>query len=136
LRLADYLGDDSLRLRSRSILSPFAEPMAEHPLAFGRLLSALDDYLSETREVAIVGDPAVSDTRALLDVIDQRFRPHVALALKRPGDESSAKVIPLLADRPAIDGHATAYVCRNFACQLPTTSASELERQLAPTSAS
>jgi uncharacterized protein YyaL (SSP411 family) len=36
----------------------------------------------------------------------------------------------LLADRPAVDGHATAYVCRNFACQLPTTDAVVLEKQL------
>jgi uncharacterized protein YyaL (SSP411 family) len=130
LRVADYLGNNPLRQRARSVLSPYGEAMAGHPLAFGRLLCALDDYLSETHEVAIVGDPDVLDTRALLDVVNATYRPHVALALKRPDDESATAIVPLLADRASLNGEATAYVCRNFACQLPTTSASELARQL------
>jgi uncharacterized protein YyaL (SSP411 family) len=130
LRLAGYTGDDDLRQRARKILAPFAEAMAEHPLAFGRLLCALDLYLAEPKEVAIVGDPTAADTRALLDVINRRYRPHLALALAHPGDVAAAQAIPLLQDRSALDGKATAYVCRSFACQLPTTEPNELERQL------
>jgi uncharacterized protein YyaL (SSP411 family) len=131
LRLADYLGDDRLRQRARQVLAPHGEAMAKHPLAFGRLLGALDDYLAATQEVAIVGDPDAPDTRALLDALNAAYRPHAAVALKRPGDTSVDPLIPLLADRDSLDGHATAYVCRNFACQLPTTSPDELTRQLA-----
>jgi uncharacterized protein YyaL (SSP411 family) len=131
LRLADYLGDDALRQRARSVLAPFGEAMAEHPLAFGRLLGTLDDYLAEPHEVAIVGDSGSRDTDALLEVVNTRFRPHVAVALKRPADHDVGRLIPLLADRPMLGGQATAYVCRNFACRLPTTVPDELERQLA-----
>jgi uncharacterized protein YyaL (SSP411 family) len=131
LRLADYLGDDALRQRARSILSPFGEAMAEHPLAFGRLVGALDDCLAETQEVAIVGDPSAPESGALLEVVNAHFRPHVAVAFKRSEDQDVERLIPLLADRPMLGGQATAYVCRNFACQLPTTAPDELERQLA-----
>jgi uncharacterized protein YyaL (SSP411 family) len=130
LRLASYTGEDDLRQRARKVLAPWAEAMAEHPLAFGRLLCALDLYLAEPKEVAIVGDPAAADTRALLDVVSRRYRPRLALALSRPGDDAAAQAIPLLRDRPAVDGKATAYVCQNFACRLPTTEPDELERQL------
>ena len=131
LRLASYTGDDTLRQRARQVLAPLAEAMAEHPLAFGRLLCALDRYLAEPREVAIVGDPEARDTRALLDVINARYRPDLTVALRRPGDEAAAQAIPLLQDRHTVDGKATAYVCQHFACQLPTTERTELERQLA-----
>jgi uncharacterized protein YyaL (SSP411 family) len=39
-------------------------------------------------------------------------------------------LIPLLAQRPAREGKATAYVCVHYACQTPTTDPEELSRQL------
>jgi uncharacterized protein YyaL (SSP411 family) len=38
--------------------------------------------------------------------------------------------VPLLAGRDLIDGEATAYVCRNFACALPTADHDVLAAQL------
>jgi uncharacterized protein YyaL (SSP411 family) len=39
--------------------------------------------------------------------------------------------VPLLADRVAIDGRPTAYVCRGFVCDLPVTDATRVAAQLA-----
>jgi uncharacterized protein len=39
--------------------------------------------------------------------------------------------VPLLADRPALEGRATAYVCEHFVCQLPVTEPEALAAQLA-----
>jgi uncharacterized protein YyaL (SSP411 family) len=130
LRLASYLGDDTLRQRARQILAPLAEAMADHALAFGRLVCALDLYLADGREVVIVGDPRDADTRALLDVVNRRYRPHLTLALARATDDPAVQIIPLLRDRPMLDGKATAYVCQHFTCQLPSTKPVELARQL------
>jgi uncharacterized protein YyaL (SSP411 family) len=44
--------------------------------------------------------------------------------------EPDAAGIPLLADRPLVDGRSAAYVCRGFVCDLPTTDPAELRRQL------
>ncbi|HEX5418035.1 MAG TPA: thioredoxin domain-containing protein, partial [Chloroflexota bacterium] len=112
VRLGSYTGDESLRERARSIFAPLAEAMAEQPLAFGRLLCALDQSLAPPREVAIVGEPDAVDTRALIEVIDEAYRPNLAVALKRPGDTLAEQAIPLLQDRTARDGKATAYVCQ------------------------
>jgi uncharacterized protein YyaL (SSP411 family) len=48
----------------------------------------------------------------------------------RSGDAAAAQDIPLLADRATIGGRATAYVCRNYACQLPVTDSDALRQQL------
>ena len=45
--------------------------------------------------------------------------------------EAHGSAIPLLHDRPAIDGRPTAYVCRDFVCSLPVTSVDRLIDQLA-----
>ena len=130
LRLATYLGDDAVRQRARQILLPLSQAMADHALAFGRLACALDLSLVPGREVAIVGDPQSVDTQALLDVVNRGYRPHLTLALARGTNDPAVQVIPLIQDRPMVDGKATAYVCQNFACQLPTTDPAELARQL------
>jgi uncharacterized protein len=36
----------------------------------------------------------------------------------------------LLADRPLVNGQATAYVCRGFVCRLPVTTVEDLVQQL------
>jgi uncharacterized protein YyaL (SSP411 family) len=79
--------------------------------------------------VAIVGDPADPATAALLTVVRGRFRPGVVVALASAA-ASGSSAVPLLHDRPQLDWRATAYVCRGFACQKPTTSPEELGNQL------
>jgi len=39
-------------------------------------------------------------------------------------------VLPLVASMKPIDGAPAAYVCRNFSCRPPVTSAADLEREL------
>jgi uncharacterized protein YyaL (SSP411 family) len=85
---------------------------------------------ADTLEVAIVGEPGAADTRALLDVIEERWRPDVALALARDDAAAGDAAVPLLHDRIAIDGRATAYVCRGFVCDLPVTEPEALRARL------
>ena len=132
LRLAVLLGDDTAGYRGHAegILRLMADGMGEQPLAFGRLLCALDLYLNPGQEIAIVGDPAAADTRALLAEVRRRYLPNSVLALAAPGDAAASELIPLLADRGQIDGRATAYVCRNFVCNLPVNETEALAAQL------
>jgi len=101
--------------------------LAQHPTAFAQWLSAAAFALGEAKEIALVGDPAKDDMRALLRVIFDPYRPFKVVALKRPGEDSP---VPLLAGREQINGQATAAVCYNFACRLPVTEAAMLKEQL------
>ena len=44
--------------------------------------------------------------------------------------EPNAAGLPLLADRPLVDGRPAAYVCRGMVCDLPVTDADALVAQL------
>jgi uncharacterized protein YyaL (SSP411 family) len=81
--------------------------------------------------VAITGDPAAADTMALLEVLNRRWAPNLVVAAAPPADAAAAALIPLLQERPQREGRATAYVCKHFVCNLPTTDPAEMERQLA-----
>jgi uncharacterized protein YyaL (SSP411 family) len=63
-----------------------------------------------------------------MDVVWEAWRPFdvVATAGLPPASGSPA----LLADRPLKGDKATAYVCRQFVCQLPVNTPAELQQQL------
>ena len=91
----------------------------------------MDTYLAATKEIAVIGDLAAPATRALVEEVWSRYLPNAVLAAASPGDGEASKVVPLLADRPPIDGKPSAYVCERFVCQRPVTEPEELAAQLA-----
>ncbi len=130
LRLAAFTGEEAYRRRADDYLRPIADIMVQHPQAFGHILGALDFAISKSKEIALIGDPQQSDTRALLEVINTRYLPNSVLACASLEDSESIQSIPLLADRPMKDHKATAYICQNFACLLPVNTPEELDRLL------
>ncbi|MFN8471429.1 MAG: thioredoxin domain-containing protein [Anaerolineae bacterium] len=130
LRLAHLLGEPDYQRYAVSVLQRVRDLLVRAPAAFGHMLGALDNYLSAPKEVAIVGAPDSSATQALLQVVFGRYRPNSLVALRAPTDPEPMLLIPILADRDTVDGQATAYVCENYACQMPTTNPDTLARQL------
>jgi uncharacterized protein len=130
LKLALLLDRADYRQRAEDVLEQLAGGIERIPAGFGRLLCALDFSTSEPREVAVVGDPESPDTKDLLETVYSDYLPNKVVAGLSPGDDEAGGLIPLLAQRPAREGKATAYVCVQYACQTPTTDSEELSRQL------
>src|SRR5438067_1842534 len=128
LRAGTLLGQDPWVAKAHGTLERLAPTAAKAPLAFGRLLAALDFHLGRPVELAVIGAPAEPGTRRFLDVVRSRFFPNLLVAVGTAN--GSARSVPLLADRPAIGPGATAYLCEGFACPAPTTDPAELDRQL------
>lgn len=96
------------------------------PRAAGAALAVAEAVLDGPREVAVVGDDDPA-RRALHTVAMRSTAPGLVVAVGAPGTD----VPPLLRDRSLVGGAAAAYVCRGFVCDLPTTDAGALARQLA-----
>jgi uncharacterized protein YyaL (SSP411 family) len=127
LRLAELTGDGRLRDAAERAIG-HVEPLAvRYPRAFAVWLGAIDFASAPVAQVAIVGDPEAADTRALVDTARRGFQPHLVLAV---GDPTSS-ALDLLRGRFAIDGRATAFVCRGFTCGLPVTEPEALTAELA-----
>jgi uncharacterized protein YyaL (SSP411 family) len=127
LRLSELLQDADMRRRATYVLETLAEPMAQHPSAFGHLLGTADMAVRGAVELALVGDPARADFRALADAAADHYVPALVIAGGRPGETDD---VALLAGRPAAGGRATAYLCRQYACDAPVTEPSALDDQL------
>jgi uncharacterized protein len=130
LRLAQIFDEPVYRERALAVLSGMTLFMERYPTGFGRYLAAAEFALSPVKEVALVGDPAAADTRALVEAVLRPFLPNKVVLLRRPDEEPPAVPSPLLAERSMIGGRATAYVCQNYACQLPVTDVAALREQL------
>jgi len=82
-------------------------------------------------QVILVGDSAARGMRALLDVVRRRYLPTtITVPVDSTNRERLDRVLPWMAAMTARDGRPTAYVCRDFSCQAPTTEARELDGQL------
>jgi uncharacterized protein YyaL (SSP411 family) len=130
LHLAALTANEEYSRRATTIFRLLGEPLKRYASAFGRLLGALDFYLSTPKEIAIIGDRDKQDTHALLREVWGRYLPNKIVALAAEGDTRASEVVPLLRERPMIDGRATAYVCEHYTCLAPTNSPAELARQL------
>jgi len=125
LKLAGFTNELRYVDIAHQALAQMQPMVSRYPLGFGQWLQALAYVLSKPREIAIVGDPESADTQALLNVVREGYRPFQVVALGSPITEPPA--VPLLQDRSLVDGRASAYVCRDFACQAPVTTPEALE---------
>jgi uncharacterized protein YyaL (SSP411 family) len=128
LRLAVFTGEERYRSRALAALRPMADLMARHPTGFGRFLCALDFHLGPVVEVALVA-PVDDGLAPFVAEVFGRYLPNRVVAGRREG-EGAAADLPLLEGRGAVEGRPTAYVCRNYACELPATDPATLARQL------
>lgn len=121
LRLAQYTGRDDLREAGQKTLERFGTLMRERSLALAQMLCAVDFALSKPRQIVIVGGAKEPGTRAMLEEVNGRFMP-VKILLQIDDDNRGklARLVPFVKNLVAVDGKPTAYVCENYACELPT----------------
>jgi hypothetical protein len=90
------------------------------------LLCALDYYFGPSVEVVIAGGRGKEDTMKMEKAVDGIYLPNAVLVLNDPSDGSLSELMPFATAMNPMDGKATAYVCQDLSCQLPTTRLSRM----------
>lgn len=97
------------------------------PRFIGWGLATAEALLDGPREVAVVlPDAADPASETLLRTALLGTAPGAVVAFGTTGSDE----FPLLADRPPVNGEPTAYVCRDFTCDAPTTDPERLRSAL------
>jgi uncharacterized protein YyaL (SSP411 family) len=116
LRLSRITDTERYRLEAERALNAFGTRLKTAPSGVPQMMVAAQYSMSAPKQIVLVG----SDPRPFLDAIHKRFLPnHTVLVID---SDEARELLPMVRDMIAIDGQTTAYVCENFACQLPTTS--------------
>jgi uncharacterized protein YyaL (SSP411 family) len=131
-RLGQLTMDKELQGYAERQLQTFSGHVGRSPSAFPQLLTALDFWLGPSQEIVIAGNPASSDTREMVRLVHQRFLPRAVLALHPvdAGAQAIEGLVPFIAAQRPLQGKATAYVCENYVCNLPTSDLSRLRQLL------
>jgi len=138
LRLHEFTTEDGYRRRAEMTFRYMAETLRSNPLALSEMLLAVDFHLDTPKQILLVaprGEKEAADP--LMTVFRGRFLPNRVFSVVSAGEEQerNARLVPLLRGKEAAGGKATAYVCENRACRLPTNDPAEFERQLLPVKA-
>ncbi|HEX7993336.1 MAG TPA: N-acylglucosamine 2-epimerase, partial [Streptosporangiaceae bacterium] len=130
LSYAALTGSARHREAAAAALGTLADVAGRYPQAAGWGLAVAEAFLAGPDEIAIVGPPADDGPRALHRAAALGATPGAVIAFgggpDGAGGADESETIPLLAGRGLVQGKPAAYVCRNFTCRLPVTSADEL----------
>jgi hypothetical protein len=119
LRLAQMTDRKDFREASDRLLRAFAPRIGAQPVTAPQMLAAYEFSLSKPKQIVLVGREGLP---ALLHELNSRFLPHkiVLLVDSEESRKALSGYLPVIETMTEKDGKATAYVCENYACQLPT----------------
>jgi uncharacterized protein YyaL (SSP411 family) len=132
LRLWQITDQQSYKDKADRTIAAFGPRLEQRPEAMPYLMSAFDLSLAKPRQIVIAGAPGAEDTRALLRLVWQRYIPNRVLLLADGalGQKQLAHWVPSLASVRPKQGRATAYICENYICNLPTADPPTVARLL------
>jgi hypothetical protein len=127
-RLGRLTGDPRFEEQAEKIGRVFFDEVRRAPSAFTFFMTAVELGVGPSREVVIVGDPRSADTRAMKRAIHSVYAPETVLLFKSSleKDPDISRVARFTASHTALGGAATAFVCENYACGMPTTDVGEM----------
>lgn len=128
IRLGRITADTNLEEKAVKIGRAFSKAVKQSPLTYTQLMVALDFAIGPSYEVVIAGNSGAEDTKVMVRALRTHFVPN-KIVLFRPSEKESPEIIRLAEytkHYASIDGNATAYVCLNYSCKLPTTDPGEM----------
>ena len=133
LKLSILVDRADYRHKAEQIIRVFAGSGATRtPFQHERLLAGVEAFHEGFAEIAVIGSPADTATKALLEAVHGRHLPNKVVARFNPADQKLPEKMPLLQGRALINSKSAAYVCRNLVCREPVTNPEDLARQLWP----
>jgi len=122
LRIWQITDGQSWKQKAERTMATFSQILEKQPEAVPFMASALDYSLARHKQIVIVGEPGTRDTRGLLRLVFERYMPNRILLLADggQGQQELAKFLAVVSGMRMKDGKATAYVCENYVCNLPT----------------
>jgi uncharacterized protein YyaL (SSP411 family) len=132
LRLAQITDNDAWRRSAEAVFGAFADRLQREPGSLPQMLAALDFQLSRPKQIVIAGKPDAEDTRTLVRAVHEIYLPNKILLLAdgAEGQKVLGSRLEFIREVQPLGGKATAFVCENYTCQLPTTDLNTLRKQL------
>jgi uncharacterized protein YyaL (SSP411 family) len=123
IRLSRLLGESGYEDYATVIGRTFSNEIKRAPSAFSMMLLALDFAIGPSFEIVIAGNPDNDDTQEMIDTVRRNFIPRKVVLFRGTEEQSKAitELAPFTKFHEPMAGKATAHVCIDHNCKLPTT---------------
>ena len=122
VRLGRITANASYEKQAAELMGAASDEVSLAPSASSHFLSALNFSLGPSFEIVLSGD----DVSAMRRAVFAPFVPNKVVVHRPVAESPITKIAPYTAEQRAIGKKATAYVCTNYTCKLPTTDASRI----------
>ena len=125
LRLAQMTDRHDFRTSAEKTLLYFSQLIEKAPTYLPQMLVALSFYLQKPKQIILAGPLEMPEMKSLRKVIYQKFIPNKILLHASPEAATHLDFLnTLIVDKPK------AFVCVDYACQLPTSDAHVLQAHI------
>jgi uncharacterized protein YyaL (SSP411 family) len=122
LTLARLTGERAYEERAAAAIAAFGGRLESMGRALPLMAAALSTSLADAEQIVIVGHVNSDDTRTMWLAANKQYRPFAVITLVDPLEQTDlAAQMPWVANMKMIDDKATAYICRGFVCDAPST---------------
>jgi uncharacterized protein YyaL (SSP411 family) len=133
LRLSRFTGNKDYSARAERIVKAFSIDIRGYPAGHTQFMLGLNFALHPNYEVVVVGNSQSKDTLNMLAALRKPFLPET-LVIFIPTDRAAGsemnRLAPFTRTMKALNNLATAYVCQDFVCKLPTNSVAQMQANL------
>jgi hypothetical protein len=132
IRLGRITGNPSYETTADKLVRAFSAGVAGEPSGHTALLLGVDFALGPSFEIVLAGTRDAADVKALRQVLAGRFLPN-KVVLFRPAGEAAPPITAIAAftkPQVAIRNKATAYICTDYVCKLPTNDPAAMAKLL------
>ncbi|MFA6980140.1 MAG: thioredoxin domain-containing protein [Ignavibacteriaceae bacterium] len=131
LKLAKYSGNTEYENKALDLSRAFHEHVKATPMGHPFLMVALEFMLAKNLEIVIVGNPETEKVREAISAVRKKFMPNKIVICKNPeGSTALDEFSDYTKNLTELNGEPTFYLCKNFACELPTNDFNEIAAKL------
>ncbi len=128
LTLHHLTGESSYRARADRALASVGSRLESMGRAMPMMAAALATSLTPGEQIVVAGQTDTTGRAELMRAANHRYRPFASVVplVSRESQAELSRVMPWLAAMEEQMGRAAGYVCRDFACDRPTTDPKEM----------
>ena len=129
LRLGRLLDQAEYIRKAEHILEGNSGMMRQYPMAYLRMLTALEHFIQDPVEIVLVGPLDSGEINGYLRVVHNHFIPNKTIVAFDPNDSSAthySSSIPLVSGKTLVDGKPAVYLCKGHVCHAPVTTPEQL----------
>ncbi len=131
LRLSRFTANIYFEKKASVLIKYFSGFVSRSPSAFCMFMCGLDFQYSLSTEIVIVSNQKVNQVTEGINFIRSIFNPNKVVILKTDNfDKEFVELLSFTKDMKMKDNNTTFYVCRDYACNQPVNSITDLEKLL------